>query len=122
MQHSRIGRCAVSTRDLMNNTHARLVRVLFRHWHFCSVDCALHEECIAPKGAQLYHCSPNTPQEVDYCGCHRFDQSALNIILTQEFGKEVYKTVFENNNTFEVKYAHNKNCIPLNTVTVVLLN
>ena len=36
MQHSRIGRCAVSTRDLMNNTHARLVRVLFRHWHFCS--------------------------------------------------------------------------------------
>ena len=37
MQHSRIGRCAVSTRDLMNNTHARLVCVLFRHWHFCSV-------------------------------------------------------------------------------------
>ena len=37
MQHSRIGQCAVSTRDLMNNTHARLVRVLFRHWHFCSV-------------------------------------------------------------------------------------
>ena len=67
------------------------------------VDCALHEECIAPKGAQLYHCSPKPIQQVDYCGCHRFDQSALNIILTQEFGKEVYKTVFENNNTFEVE-------------------
>ena len=37
MQHSRIGRCAVSTRDLRNNTHARLVCVLFRRWHFCSV-------------------------------------------------------------------------------------
>ena len=45
MQHSHIGRCAVSTRDLMNNTHARLVCVLFRHWHFChyilyDIDCS----------------------------------------------------------------------------------
>ena len=72
------------------------------------VDCALHEECIAPRGAQLLHCNQkpwNAPQEVGYCGCHRFDQSALNVILTQEFGKEVYRTVFENNNTFEVKYT-----------------
>ena len=72
-------------------------------------DCALHEECIAPKGAQLHNCSEKlltASQEVDYCGCHRFDQSALNIILTQEFGKEVYKTVFEHNKTFEVKYTN----------------
>ena len=78
-------------------------------------DCALHEECIAPKGTHVCNCktktwNSNTPQEVDYCGCHRFDQSALNIILTQEFGKEVYKTVLENNNTFEVKYAFKTNC------------
>ena len=44
MQHSRIGRCAVSTRDLMNNTHARLVRVLFRHWHFCSAGSPARSE------------------------------------------------------------------------------
>ena len=37
MQHACIERCAVSTRDLQNNTHARLVCVLFQHWHFCSV-------------------------------------------------------------------------------------
>ena len=49
MQHSRIGRCAVSTRDLMNNTHARLVRVLFRHWHFCSVYTACNELRILEK-------------------------------------------------------------------------
>ena len=67
------------------------------------VDCALHEECIAPKGAQRRGCSSKPTQQVDYCGCHRFDQSALNILLTQEFGKEVYKTVFKNNNTFEVE-------------------
>ena len=32
MQHACIGGCAVSTRDLQNNTHARLVSVLFQHW------------------------------------------------------------------------------------------
>ena len=84
------------------------MKSLISNWE----DCALHEECIAPEGTHVCNCKKKTwnRQEVDYCGCHRFDQSALNIILTQEFGKEVYKTVFENNNTFEVKYAHNKNC------------
>ena len=78
------------------------------------VDCALHEECIAPNGTHVCNCNlkiwnMNVPQEVGYCGCHRFDQSALNVILTREFGKEVFKTVFENSNTFEIKYAYSSN-------------
>ena len=47
------------------------------------VDCAMHVECIAPKGASLYGC--NFPPEPDYAyvGCHRYDQSALNLIIIQ---------------------------------------
>ncbi len=40
------------------------------------VDCAMHIECIAPKGAGLYTCDLKRPIDV-YAGCHRFDQSAL---------------------------------------------
>lgn len=43
------------------------------------VDCALHEECIAPKGSRVY-CNLQNPER----GCHRFDQSALNVILVRE--------------------------------------
>ena len=58
MQHSRIGRCAVSTRDLRNNTHDRLVCVLFQRWHFCSVhgnpaDTSCHN-CMPPLSACMH--------------------------------------------------------------------
>ena len=36
------------------------------------VTCALDSNCISPEGARLAPC----------CGCHRFDQSALQIILS----------------------------------------
>ena len=52
------------------------------------VDCALHVECIAPEGAKLQGCSgPTTGGR--YVGCHRFDQSAINLILVKEFGIHV---------------------------------
>ena len=54
-------------------------------------DCALHKECIAPEGAQVI-C--NETYGIDakgaYRGCHRYDQSALNMILVREFGLSVW--------------------------------
>ena len=64
---------------------------LIKYW----VDCALHPACIAPPGAGLSGCNfiklLTNPGE--YIGCHRFDQSALNVILYREFGAEVWRSV-----------------------------
>ena len=59
------------------------------------VDCALHEECIAPSGASPYGCDFNkyrqqrnqikNIEQVEYIGCHRFEQSALTSVLEREF-------------------------------------
>jgi hypothetical protein len=50
------------------------------------VDCAENVECIAPQGATLGPCHFNRTPSTSYVGCHRFDQSALNLILIREFG------------------------------------
>ena len=55
------------------------------------VDCALHEECMAPKLANVDGCTANLvfsnyAPHGKYVGCHRYDQSALNLILYREFG------------------------------------
>ena len=47
------------------------------------VDCAMHVECIAPKGATLFGCNFRTKPDYAYVGCHRYDQSALNVIIIQ---------------------------------------
>ena len=47
------------------------------------VDCAMHVECIAPKGAKLSGCNFRTKPDYAYVGCHRYDQSALNLIIIQ---------------------------------------
>jgi len=59
------------------------------------VDCALHQECIAPAGATLFGCYGDGSEYKDgrYIGCHRFDQSALNIILAKEFGVQLFKSL-----------------------------
>jgi hypothetical protein len=55
------------------------------YWWFL---CALEEECIAPKNSQL-EClmSEDTANEKPgtYHHCHRFDQSALNVLLANYF-------------------------------------
>ena len=47
------------------------------------VQCALHEECIAPAGLHYPPC-PRGKHSFDF-RCHRFDQSALNILLYRIF-------------------------------------
>ena len=54
------------------------------------VDCALHQECIAPDGATLWPCYFTSIHDGHYVGCHRFDQSALNLIVAREFGLDGY--------------------------------
>ena len=45
-------------------------------------DCAMHEDCIAPKNTGIYGCnfSLAKPGSTKYIGCHRFDQS-LNVVI-----------------------------------------
>ena len=54
------------------------------------VDCALHEQCIAPKGASLWNCNWKQMRIGEYA-CHRYDQAAYNAILTREFGFDFMK-------------------------------
>jgi len=59
------------------------------------VDCALHQECIDPHGATLWNCDLKIAKKGTgvYTGCHRFDQSALDMILIREFGLGVWDSV-----------------------------
>ena len=58
-------------------------------------DCALHQECIAPHGATLLNCDLKTAMKKTgvYVGCHRYDQSALDMILIREFGLGVWDSI-----------------------------
>ena len=80
----------------VNNT---TVSKILKPW----VECALHIDCIAPKGAHLT-CHTNVwtifwktglwISDISaigaYRGCHKYDQSALNMILLREYGFEVW--------------------------------
>ena len=59
------------------------------------VDCVAHEECVAPKGATKENCDFDLLKSNNgsFVGCHRFIQSALNIILVREFGLEIWDKV-----------------------------
>ena len=69
-------------------------------------DCAMHEDCVAPKNTGIYGCnfSLAKPGSTKYIGCHRFDQSALNVVIVREYGKKVYKYILDSliNTTLKV--------------------
>ena len=74
-----------------------LMRTKFiTHW----VDCGLHQKCISPDGASLYSCNFGLGNKNKgaglYVGCHRYDQSALSMILIREFGVQVWDKVAHN--------------------------
>lgn len=62
------------------------------------VDCALHEDCIAPAGTSAYPCTIRDIliDQGQYAGCHRFDRSASSIILYREFGRDVLERFSDN--------------------------
>ena len=55
------------------------------------VDCGLNKRCIAPEGAAHGPCNFTQASFSvgNYVGCHRYDQSALNMIIAREFGPSV---------------------------------
>ena len=68
------------------------------------VDCALHKECIAyeSKKRKLCDFTLNVHDNGTYVGCHRYDQSALNIILAKHFGLDVWDKVVRENITSQL--------------------
>lgn len=50
------------------------------------VQCALIQECIYPIGAQSEGCRFDKKPYFRYSGCHRYDASALNLVLGLHFG------------------------------------
>ena len=58
-------------------------------------DCALNRNCISPEGATKGPCNftKEAFSEGLYVGCHRYDQSALNMILVREFGPSISKSI-----------------------------
>ncbi|KAL1463529.1 hypothetical protein WDU94_015272 [Cyamophila willieti] len=50
------------------------------------VQCALIQECIYPIGAQSDGCRFDKKPHFRYSGCHRYDESALNLVLGLHFG------------------------------------
>ena len=57
------------------------------------VTCALKEDCIAPVGARLY-CDFNFPKD-KFRGCHRYDQSLVNILVSNVYSSDRNRYVFE---------------------------
>ena len=56
------------------------------------MDCAMHKECMAPTGSKRVPCNFAKTQNGDYVGCHRYDQSALNLILAREYGLDYFSS------------------------------
>ena len=74
----------VETSHLVVYNTDKLVRDIMLPW----VKCALLEECINPPGAQNTGCNvPRRPYFL-YRGCHRYDMSALNVLLGRAFGSQ----------------------------------
>ena len=70
-----------------------LVMNLLDQW----CECAAHELCIAPPNSSIWGCNFKnvTSQSLEYIGCHRFDQSVLNVIIVRDYGKEVFRDIFD---------------------------
>ncbi|KAF1771486.1 hypothetical protein GCK72_003313 [Caenorhabditis remanei] len=62
------------------NTRQTMMDVV--KWYFL---CALQEDCMAPKGADLGCMFDGDDRFINYAGCHRFDQSIINLVLANQF-------------------------------------
>ncbi|CAG0888109.1 unnamed protein product [Cyprideis torosa] len=61
-------------------THPNMFEVMFP-W----IQCALTDDCISPIGAQATGCRFDKIPKFRYSNCHRYDASALNIVLGKAF-------------------------------------
>ena len=67
------------------------------------VDCAEHVECISPKGAKRGPCNWKLKPDYLYVGCHRYDQSALNVLLMREFGPSLPDIIKNKGNQLDIQ-------------------
>jgi len=67
-----------------------IVRNVLKWW----VLCALETECMGPKGAQLGCQFSDTDKFKTYAKCHRYDQSAINILLAKATGFRGYQNYY----------------------------
>jgi hypothetical protein len=74
-----------------------IVRNVLKWW----VLCALETECMGPKGAQLRCQFSNTDRFKTYAKCHRYDQSAINILLAKATGFRGYQNYYH-----KQRFAH----------------
>ncbi|GFS02048.1 MetK_1 protein [Elysia marginata] len=72
---------AVESSHLVLYNSQRLASDVMLPW----VKCALVEMCVSPPGAQDSGCNYARKPLFRYTGCHRYDMSALNIILGKVF-------------------------------------
>ena len=72
----------------------RNVKKLVDEWR----DCAMVRDCIAPLGSTTGHlplCKMwmGGPEATTFTGCHRFDQSVLNIVIFKNHGRGVAEAI-----------------------------
>lgn len=96
-QYLRVTRKQVSKRYLKEGGFQLYRNCSFLHIRILAhlVDCALHEECIAPAGASALGCDFDKYKEqvqnidkidvIEKIGCHHQDQSARTSIMEREF-------------------------------------
>ena len=74
---------------------AARTRELFENVFFWAYLCALTEECMHPPGSIRQPCdfghNSRIGKNARYAGCHRFDQSVLNILLGNLYGNAIQK-------------------------------
>ena len=87
---------------LLFNKSSPIAQFLLEKW----VDCALHRECICGDGLPPYLCQwiGGMPKgRVEYNGCHRYDQTALSLLVAKYFGKSQEVTSEDCSSTFHIE-------------------
>ncbi|CAB3387646.1 Hypothetical predicted protein [Cloeon dipterum] len=85
----------LSSRLLVQNTKLVQEKLLLP-W----VQCALTAECLAPVGSQSSGCRFDKKPQYRYSGCHRYDNSALNLALALAFNFDDSKYLYPGKESF----------------------
>lgn len=76
------------------------------------VKCALVAECITPVGSQSTGCRFDKKPLYRYSGCHRYDMSALNVILGLLYENNQQPYVFQDEDHFFRKIPDGTDLVP----------